>query len=98
MTAEANPASRIGLHEKAHEGDDSRPTDKGSTHTYGVVVFAFDPTDWGDEYMRLEVNDVVECIAEEDGWWFGRRVDPKNLSVALAEGWFPPSYVEKCEK
>lgn len=67
-------------------------------YTFGVVVGQFDPSEYGSDYMLLEVGDVIKCMSEAEGWWFGKRVDPDCLSSVLAEGWFPPTFIERQDR
>ena len=69
------------------------------------VTAAFDPDDYGEEYMRLEVDDIIVAYRiQSEQWMYGMRVDPLSHTEILACGWFPPKYIvdlaepEECYK
>ena len=59
------------------------------------VKFPFDGTQYGEEYLTLCVNDMIEFVKEEESWAFGRVLQRAGTVLTLqTEGWFPPGYVE----
>ena len=65
------------------------------------IAFAdYDPgdRDFGPKYLHLRVGDIIlKYRLDEEGWWFGERVDLCNLSVKLDEGWYPLAYTVRYE-
>ncbi|CAK0791183.1 unnamed protein product [Prorocentrum cordatum] len=86
-------SASVSLARPALHGQEPRALQpQGAPHDFGLVVKSFDPTEYGQDYMRLNEGDIVRFIREDDGWYLGERVDKETLSIKLAEGWFPPAF------
>eukprot|EP00928_Gymnodinium_smaydae_P072469 TRINITY_DN55819_c0_g1_i1.p1 TRINITY_DN55819_c0_g1~~TRINITY_DN55819_c0_g1_i1.p1 ORF type:complete len:445 (-),score=138.86 TRINITY_DN55819_c0_g1_i1:142-1476(-) len=66
----------------------------------GRVVRSFDPVAYGlgadEDYLHLQVGDIIAFIEESEGWWRGRivlRSEPAPADPTPTEGWYPPTFV-----
>jgi len=76
------------------------PTQRASSSTH-VVMYAFDGTAYGADYLTLEAGDELFHLEEEDnGWARGRVVKRKSGAATqqLENGWYPASFAEPCER
>ena len=61
------------------------------TQVRRVVVENFDPTEFGKEYLTLDIGDLLVPLNEEDsGWVYGRLLSHDGSPVAT--GWYPSAY------
>lgn len=59
------------------------------------VKFAFDGTQYGEEYLSISANDLLDFTREEEGWCYGRIVQRAGTAlITQTEGWYPPGYAE----
>lgn len=59
------------------------------------VKFGFDGTQYGEEYLSISVNDLIDFQREEEGWCYGRIVQRAGTALTNQnEGWYPPGYAE----
>mmetsp|Transcript_126299 Transcript_126299/g.252337 ORF Transcript_126299/g.252337 Transcript_126299/m.252337 type:complete len:475 (+) Transcript_126299:202-1626(+) len=79
-------------------------TDKGlaaATETGGeatsleVAIYSFDGSRFGDDYMSLDVGDVVAFDGcEVDGWLLGRCIHVAQRCEVLKRGWYPQGFTQ----
>ena len=68
-------------------GQSSRET-VDRAYGQGEVLAFFDPVDYGSEYLRVDVGDVVDLFRDEDGWTFAQ----KSQNSETCPGWIPTAY------
>jgi len=61
----------------------------------GVALYSFDGSKFGNDYMSLDVGDVVVFDGcEMDGWLLGRCINLFQHCEVLKRGWYPQGFTQ----